>query len=121
MAAADTRPENRRDRRFSLRVPIYVAIGDEVVRKTVHLESRDVSAGGLSFETGRDVPLDAEAQVVLARAGEGATPLAIRGRVAWTRQIPESGRYVVGIRFSDFDGLTREDLAARIEELASSS
>jgi len=119
MAETDTGPENRRDRRFSLRVPIYVSIGGEVVRKTVHLESRDISAGGLSFETGRDVPLDAEAQVVLARAGEGATPLAIRGRVVWTRQIPESGRYLVGVRFSDFDGLTREELAARIEQLAS--
>ena len=119
MAATDTGPDNRKDRRFSLRVPIYVAIGGEVVRKTVNLESRDVSAGGLSFETSRDVPLDAEAQVVLSRAGEGATALAIRGRVVWTRQIPESGRYLVGVKFTDFDGLTREDLAARIEELAS--
>lgn len=119
MAATDTGPENRRDRRFSLRVPIYVAIGDEVVRKTVHIESRDISAGGLSFETGRDVPLQAETQVVLARAGDGVAPLAIRGRIVWTRRIPESGRFLVGVKFDDFEGLTREELAARIEELAS--
>jgi c-di-GMP-binding flagellar brake protein YcgR len=119
MADEEARPEKRQHRRFSLRVPIYLAMGDEVVRKTVHLESRDVSAGGLSFETGRDVPLDSDAQVILARAGAGESALAIRGRVVWTRRVPETGRYIVGVRFTDFDGLTREELAARVEALAS--
>jgi c-di-GMP-binding flagellar brake protein YcgR len=115
MADPDTRPERRKDPRFTARVPIYLAIGGEVVRKTVHLESRDVSAGGLSFETGREIPLDAEAQVVLAHAGEEKGAVAIHGRVVWTRLLPETGRYVVGVRFTDLDGLTPDSLRDLIE------
>jgi c-di-GMP-binding flagellar brake protein YcgR len=118
MAEEDTRPERRKGPRFTARVPIYLAIGGEVVRKTVHLESRDVSAGGISFETGRDIPLDAEAQVVIPRAAENTNAVAIRGRVAWSRLLPETGRYLVGVRFTDLDGLTREELLEIVERWA---
>jgi c-di-GMP-binding flagellar brake protein YcgR len=120
MAEQDAGPDNRRDRRFSIRVPIYVALGGEVVRKTVHLESRDVSAGGISFETSRELPLQAESQVVLARMGVDDGAVSIRGRVVWTRAIEATGRYLVGVQFTEYGGLSREELAARIEELASS-
>ena len=115
MAEEDARPESRRHRRFFIRVPLYISIEGTVVRRTVHLESRDVSAGGMSFETGRDVPLAAESQVVLASMGEERSTVSIRGRVVWTRPIPETGRFCVGVMFTDFDGLSREELASRIE------
>jgi len=118
MAGRDSGPENRKHPRFSVRAPIYVALGGEVVRKTIHVDARDISTGGLSFETSRELPLEAEAQVVLARAGDESADLAIRGRVVWTRRDPETGRYLVGVRFTDFDGLTPEQLAARIDELS---
>jgi c-di-GMP-binding flagellar brake protein YcgR len=118
MADEDTRPERRRGPRFAARVPIYLETGGEVVRKTVHLESHDVSAGGLSFETGRDIPLDAEAQVVIPHAAKDRSAVAIRGRVAWTRLLPETGRYRVGVRFTDLDGLTREELLEIVERWA---
>jgi c-di-GMP-binding flagellar brake protein YcgR len=119
MAGTDGGPENRKHARFSVRAPIYVALGGEVVRKTVHVEARDVSRGGLSFETGRDLPLGADAQIVLAHAGDEDAALAIRGRIVWTRLVPEAGRYLVGIEFTDFDGLSAEELASRIDELSS--
>lgn len=118
MPGEPVRPENRKHPRFSVRAPIYVALGGEVVRKTVHVESRNISEGGLSFETGRELTIDAEAQVVIARAGPDDADLAIRGRVVWTRLVPETGRYVVGVEFTDFDGAAPEALAARIDELA---
>ena len=45
--------------------------------------------------------------------------MSIRGRIVWTRAIEGAGRYRVGVQFTHYDGLTREDLAARIEALAS--
>ncbi len=107
MAEEETSPENRRDPRFAIRVPIYVALGGEIVRKTVHLESRDVSAGGISFETSRELPLAAETQVVLAHLGEDGPPVSIRGRIVWTRAIEGAGRYRVGVQFTHYDGLSR--------------
>ncbi|HYN01340.1 MAG TPA: PilZ domain-containing protein [Vicinamibacteria bacterium] len=110
--------DNRKHRRFSLRVPIYVAAADGVVRKTIHIESRDISAGGVSFETGRELPLEAESQVAVSRLGDVSAPVLVRGRVAWTKALPEAGRYLVGVEFTDFDGLTREELVARMEAWA---
>jgi c-di-GMP-binding flagellar brake protein YcgR len=110
--------DNRKEPRVSLRVPIYIVSADGVVRKTIPLESRDISAGGLSFETGREPPLEAESQVVVSRLGDVSAPILIRGRVAWTKALPETGRYLVGVQFTDFDGLTREELVARMEAWA---
>jgi hypothetical protein len=111
-------PDNRQDRRYAIRVPIYVALGQEIVRKRIPLESRDVSAGGLSFETSRAMPLGAHTQIVLARLGDDGGPAAIRGDVVWTRAIPDRKRHLVGVKFAEYEGVSRESLAARIEEVA---
>lgn len=118
MAGTETGPDNRRDRRYSIRVPIYVALGREIVHKKVSLESRDVSAGGLSFETTRPMPLAADTQIVLARLGDDGGAAAIRGHIVWTRALPETRRHVVGVKFTEYEGVTRESLAARIEAVA---
>ena len=110
--------EKRQDRRFSLRVPIYIAAAEGVVRKTIRLESRDVSAGGLSFETGHDVPLEAESQILFSSLGDGSSSFLIRGRVVWTKPLPVAGRHVVAIQFTEFEGISREELLARMEEAA---
>ena len=62
--------ERRQDRRLSLRVLLYIAVGEGVVSKTVHLRSHDISAGGLSFETGRELELDAKSQIIFEGIGE---------------------------------------------------
>jgi c-di-GMP-binding flagellar brake protein YcgR len=110
--------EKRKEPRIAIRVPLYVAADDGVVRKTIHLESRDVSAGGLSFETGREVPLEAESQIVLSRLGDLSGAILVRGRVAWKQEIAGTGRYRVGVEFTDFDGLSREELVAKMEAWA---
>jgi len=118
MGGTDSGPENRRDRRYAIRVPIYVALGKEIVHKRIPLESRDVSAGGLSFETSRLMPLAADTQIVLARLGDDGGAAAIRGHVVWTRALPDRRRHLVGVRFVEYEGVSREDLAARIEAVA---
>jgi c-di-GMP-binding flagellar brake protein YcgR len=111
-------PDHRKDPRVSIRVPIYVAVAGSVVRKTIRLESRDVSAGGLSFETGRELPLEAESQLLLERLDDLSCSICIRGRVVWRTEIPGTGRFRVGVEFTDFEGVTREELVAKMEAWA---
>ena len=89
--------------------------------KNVHLESRDVSAGGLSFSTSRRIPLDAESRVVIARLGDLGQPALIHARVAYRQHDPESGRYTVGLEFTRFVNTSREELASRIDSWSQST
>jgi hypothetical protein len=107
--------EQRRFPRHPLRLPLYITVDGGVLRKTVALESRDLSAGGLSFEAGHDVPLAAEARLVLSRLGDLPEGALIRGRVTRLTPDPVTGRNVVGVEFSEFVLVTREELLARIE------
>jgi c-di-GMP-binding flagellar brake protein YcgR len=113
---SDTTPSNKRQhRRFQVRVPLFISVDGEVYRKTVRLESRDVSAGGLSFETGREVPLAAESRVIVARLGDLEDPALIEGRVAYVQHNEATGRYVVGIEFTRFLNVSPEELVERLE------
>jgi c-di-GMP-binding flagellar brake protein YcgR len=106
--------EDRRHQRFRIKVPVYISLGEETYRKSVHLESRDVSGGGLSFETRRRIPLDSDSRVIIARLGDLADPIMIHGRVAYRQKNPETGRYVVGVQFTRFVNTTREELLERL-------
>lgn len=107
--------EKRHYQRYPVRVPLFIAADDELFHKTVHLESRDVSAGGLSFETGKELPLSAESRVVLARLGDIVEPVVIEGRVARVTRDEATGRYVIGVEFTRFVNITREQLLERLE------
>jgi c-di-GMP-binding flagellar brake protein YcgR len=105
----------RQHRRFQVKVPLFISVDGEVYRKTVRLQSRDVSAGGLSFETGREVPLSAESRVIVARLGDLEDPALIEGRVAHVQLNEATGRYVVGIEFTRFLNVSPEELVERLE------
>jgi c-di-GMP-binding flagellar brake protein YcgR len=116
MSGSDSATSNKRQhRRFPVRVPLFISIAGEVYRKTVRLESRDISAGGLSFETGREVPLSSESRVVVARLGDLEDPALIEGRVAHVQLDEVTGRYVVGIEFTRFTNVSSEELVERLE------
>lgn len=102
--------EDRQHPRFKVKVPVYISLGGETYRKSVHLESKDVSGGGLSFETSTRIPLDSDSRVVIARLGDLAEPVMIHGRVAYRGKNPDTGRYVVGLQFTRFVNTTREEL-----------
>jgi c-di-GMP-binding flagellar brake protein YcgR len=105
----------RQHRRFQVKVPLFISVDGEVYRKTVRLQSRDVSRGGLSFETGREVPLSAESRVIVARLGDLEDPALIEGRVAHVQLNEATGRYVVGIEFTRFLNVSPEELVERLE------
>ncbi len=106
--------EQRRFPRHPLRLPLYITVGGDILRKTIALESRDVSASGLAFETGQKVPLAAETRLVLSKLGDLAEGALIRGRVARLTPDPLTGRTVVGVEFLEFVKITREELLDRI-------
>ncbi|HEY7515980.1 MAG TPA: PilZ domain-containing protein [Vicinamibacteria bacterium] len=110
-----TETEQRRFPRHALQLPLYITVGGGVVRKTVSLESRDVSAGGVAFETSQKIPLAAEAKLILSKLGDLPDGALILGRVA--RLSPPdraTGRILVGVEFTEFVMVTREELLERI-------
>lgn len=111
--------EGRRYPRFNVRVPVYISgVDGSIFRKHILLESSDLSGGGLSFETHRKIPLEAESQVMVARLGDLSDGASIRGRVVHRQQNPVTGRYRVGLEFTEFLNVTREQLLTRIETWA---
>lgn len=107
--------EQRRFPRHVLALPLYVTVDGGVLRKTVALESRDVSAGGVSFETSQKVPLAAEAKLILSRLGDLPEGALILGRVARLGlPDPVTHRVVVGVEFTEFVSVTRDELLERI-------
>jgi c-di-GMP-binding flagellar brake protein YcgR len=107
--------EDRKFERVQIKVPVYIAIDGGTFRKTIHLESRDVSGGGLAFETSRKIPLNAKSKVVVSKIGEVAEPAMIHGRVAHRSKDPVTGRYTIGLEFIEFVNVTREQLLAHID------
>jgi c-di-GMP-binding flagellar brake protein YcgR len=99
-----------------VRVPLYVAVPGDIFRKTIELQSRDISSGGVCFETSQDVPLEARSRLVISRLGDLPDPILIHGRVAWRQQHPFNGRHIVGVEFTEFENVSREDLLRKIEE-----
>jgi c-di-GMP-binding flagellar brake protein YcgR len=110
--------EHRKTPRVPIRVPIFICFEGSILQKTVHLESTDVSAGGIAFGTNRELELNAESMVMVTKLGDLGEPAIIRGRVAHVAKAPETGRYTVGVEFTSFEGTSREELSARIEQWA---
>ena len=96
-------------------VPLYITVGKDFVYKSIPLESTDISGGGLSFETTKQIPVEAESSVIVDKLGDLGKPAFIRGRVAHSRQDPTTKRYTVGLQFTSFVNTTREDLLERID------
>ena len=107
--------DRRRHARIALRVPLYVVIGSEIFQKMVELETQNVSAGGLAFETHREIPLEAESLVMVSRLGDLPPTAQIQGRVVHCQHDAERDVYVVGVTFTKFEGVTPDELSTRIE------
>jgi hypothetical protein len=107
--------ERRKHERIAVRVPLYVVIGAEIFQKMVEIETANVSAGGLAFETHREIPLEAESLVMVSRLGDLPASAQIQGRVAYCEHDPARGVYTVGVTFTAFQGVTEQDLNTRID------
>ena len=107
--------DSRKYKRFRIHVPVFVSANGKLIQKRVKLASRDISGGGVSFETSRNIPLDADSRLVLSDVGDLPEGSVIEGRVVRAEKNPESGRYTVGVEFMKFVNVTREELLERIE------
>jgi c-di-GMP-binding flagellar brake protein YcgR len=107
--------ERRKHERVSARVPLYVVMGGEIFQKMIELETQNISAGGLGFETHREIPLEAESLVMVSRLGDLPPSAQIQGRVVHCHHDAERDVYMVGVTFTKFEGVTPEELNARIE------
>jgi hypothetical protein len=100
----------RRFLRHPLRVPLYISVKGGVFQRFIDLESKNLSEGGLAFETGKRIPLEANSRVEVSVV-EGLPPSArIEGRVVYRQKHPDSGRYTIGVAFERFVNVEREEL-----------
>ena len=114
MIAGEPSPE-RKYPRHAVHVPLYVSLEGSLYHKPVALESKDVSGGGLAFVTRSRLPIDAASRVIVSRLGDLPSSAQILARVAYRREDPETGGYTVGLEFTEFVDVTRDELLARIE------
>jgi c-di-GMP-binding flagellar brake protein YcgR len=108
-------PAERVYPRHRVAVPLYITMDGEYLQKTIPLESKDVSGGGICFETSKQIPLEAESSVIVAGLGDLGKAAFIHGRVVHRTKDPATERYTVGLQFTGFINTTREELLARIE------
>ena len=106
----------RRFPRVSLKVPLFITVGGgRLYEKAVEIECCDISGGGLSFETRREIPLDARSKIVMGRLGNLPSSAIIEGRVAYRCKQAGTNRYTIGVEFLDFVNTSREELLERIQ------
>jgi c-di-GMP-binding flagellar brake protein YcgR len=105
----------RRFARVPLKVPLFITVGGgRIYEKAVGIECRDISGGGLSFETGQEIPLDATSKIVIGCLGTLPSSAIIEGRVVYRLKQAGEERYTVGVEFLDFVNTSREELVERI-------
>jgi c-di-GMP-binding flagellar brake protein YcgR len=107
--------DRRRHERISVRLPLYVALADEIMHKWVEIESQNVSMGGLFFQTRREIPLQAESRIMVSRLGGLPDSAQIEAKIVHCRKDAATGGYLIGVMFTGWVGVTPEELRARIE------
>lgn len=96
--------------RAAVTVPLYISFRGRVFQRQVALESKNVSGGGLSFETSRKFPIDASTRVVVSKLGDLPPTAAIEGRIVYRAKNHETGKYAIGVEFTKFVNVEREEL-----------
>ena len=107
--------ERRKHDRLVAKVPLYIVMGGEIFQKMIDIETQNISTGGLAFETHREIPVDAESLVMVSRLGDLPPTAQIQGRVVHCNHDADRDVYIVGVTFTTFEGVTPEELTARIE------
>ena len=80
----------------------------------MRIRSRDISAGGVGFETGHRLPLNSDSRLLLWHIGDLPQTATIEGRVVHSTHNPITRRYAVGVQFTQFIDVTPEQLLASI-------
>ena len=109
--------DQRRHPRHRIRIPLYVSIEGDTYRKLIPVQSSDISAGGIAFETSRQLPLDSASRLVLSKIGGLPEAAEIEGRIVRRRYDPLGRRYAVCVAFTRLVDVTEEQLAASFVSL----
>jgi c-di-GMP-binding flagellar brake protein YcgR len=100
----------RRYLRYAVKVPLYISVKGGVFQHFVDLQSRDLSEGGLAFETSKRIPLEANTRVEVSVL-EGLPPdCRIEGHVVYRQKNPATERYTIGVAFDRFVNVDRDAL-----------
>jgi len=116
-----TSVDQRRHPRHRIRVPLYISVEGDTYRKMIPVQSSDVSAGGIGFDTSRELPMDGSSRLVLSRIGGLPADAEIQGRVVRCRKDPETGRYSIGVAFTELVGVSEEELVASLARMESAA
>ena len=108
-------PERRTGQRYLAMVPINITVEGSLYQKPIRLRVRDISEGGLSFETRSKIPVDSNGRVYVSCLGDLPPDASIEAHVVYRKKNYETRRYVIGIEFDRFVGVTREQLLERLE------
>jgi len=114
--SADSFSVQRRFPRHRIRIPLFISLPDVTFRKLIPIHSRDISAGGIGFETSRRLPLDSHSSLVFSGLSGLPHAAAIEGVVVYSGRDAVSGRYSVGVEFTEFIKVTREELTTAIAD-----
>jgi c-di-GMP-binding flagellar brake protein YcgR len=107
--------EKRTYPRFPIRAPLYVSVEGRVFKKKLRLQSKDVSAGGLSFSTRQKLPIDARSKIIIGKLGDFLGSAHIEAMVVYIRKDRELKQYTVGVEFTRFVDVEQQELAARLK------
>lgn len=105
----------RRHERVPISIPVYIAIQGRVLAKKIQLESFDVSGGGISFQSDKRIPVQANSRILVSKLGNLPPSAHIVGRVVYRWKNPNTGRYSIGVEFEKFVNVTQQELLQRIE------
>jgi c-di-GMP-binding flagellar brake protein YcgR len=111
-----TGAERRQHPRKPARFPLYVALGGELYHKTVSVQARDLSNGGLAFETSTALPDGARATVMLGRLDGLPRTAHIEARIVHCQPLPDGESFKVGVKFEDLVDITAEQLLAHVTQ-----
>ena len=93
-------PDKRRHHRMDIHLPLRFRDPVTHPSPTKNAQTKDLSLGGLCFQTEEFVPLDTTLLLEL-RLQDSAKPVRSIARVAWTRAMPSGLRYEIGSEFVD--------------------
>ena len=96
--------KGRKHRRVKLKLPIYVSLQDEIVKKLIPVESEDISEGGLRFQTRQELPLEADSRIVVSKLANLHPTAHIEGRIVAVHVIAPNQATNVGAGVGASDG-----------------
>ena len=110
------------ERRSSPRVRAYLPLRLRTpgTPQTLETLTKDLSLGGVRCISPTVCPVSTEVGLELILA-TGDEPLALRGKTAWFRTIPESDQFDFGIVFVELSPQNKRRLSVYIERLANKS